>query len=740
MSRSFAHVFSPITRRAFLARSGALIVTFSLAPLDVLAQQAKLPGSLDGAPLLEAWIRIGADGSVTVFTGKAELGQGVKTALLALAAEELGIAPQRIALVTADTSRTPNEGYTAGSNSLKDSGTAIQNAAAQVREILIGRAAVRLGIPAEGLTVQDGSVVASDGRRVGFGALAADGYAQVRAEPQSRLKDPRRYAFVGKGLSRVDIPAKVTGGIAYVQDVRLPGMLHARIVFPPSYGARLVAADVEEAAKLPGVIRIFRDGSVLGVIAEREFQAIRAMRLLAAGARWEEHATLPQGDLYAALQALPSDTIVNVDTHTATAAPTKVLEATYRRAYQMHGAIGPSCAVALFNNDALTVWTHSQGVYPLRASIAELLRMSPDRVRCIHAEGSGCYGHNGADDAAAHAALLARAVPGRPVRVQWMREQEHLFEPYGPAMITKVNAGLDANGAIVDWSFDVWSNSHSTRPGGAGNLMPAWYVETPFEQPVPKPIPMPEGGGDRNSIPLYALPSVRVVHHFIHDMPVRVSALRSLGAYMNVFSIESFVDELAQAAGADPVAFRLRHLADGRARDVVSAAATRFGWEGFQARRGVGRGFAFARYKNLAAYCAVAAEVAVEHETGRARLVRAAAAVDSGQAVDPDGLRNQIEGGIVQSMSWTLFESVSFDAARIVSVDWSAYPIARFADVPDRIDVEVIDRPGQPFLGTGEAAQGPAAAAIANAIAHATGKRLRDLPLTRERIKAAIGV
>jgi CO/xanthine dehydrogenase Mo-binding subunit len=732
------------SRRVFLAHTSALVVTFALAPFDATAQEggspAKLPGSLATTPSLDAWIRVDPDGRVTLFTRQAELGQGVKTALLALAAEELGIAPQGIALVTADTSRTPNEGYTAGSNSMKDSGTAIQNAAAQVREILIARAADKLGVPADRLAARDGSIVTEDGRRIGFGDLVADGYASVRAQPQSKLKDPSRYAIVGKSLPRVDIPAKVVGGAAYIQDVRLPGMLHARIVFPPSYGAQLRDADVDAAAKLPGVVKVVRDGSLLAVVAEHEFAAIRAMRLLAGGARWIEHASLPQGDLHAALQALPSDTIINADTHTSTTAPARVLEATYRRAYQMHGAIGPSCAVGLLKDDALTVWTHSQGVYPLRAALAELLRMPPERVRCIHVEGSGCYGHNGADDAAAHAALLARALPGRPVRVQWMREQEHLFEPYGAAMSTKLRGGLAADGSIVDWSFDVWSNSHSTRPGGAANLMPAWYVETPLRQPVPRPIPMPEGGGDRNSIPLYTLPSVRVVHHFIPDMPVRVSALRGLGAYMNVFSIESFVDELAQAAGADPVAFRLRHLSDRRARDAVSAAATRFGWEGFATRRGHGRGFAFARYKNLGAYCAVAAEVAVDHDTGRPRLVRAAAAIDSGQAVNPDGLRNQIEGGIVQSMSWTLFEAVSFDATRITSADWSAYPIARFDDVPDRIDVDVLDRPGQPFLGTGEAAQGPTAAAIANAIANATGVRVRDLPLTRERIKAAIGV
>ena len=730
-----------MTRRAFLMRTGAVVVLFTLAPPRLPAQgAAKLPGSLNATPLLDAWIRVGADGSVMLFTGKAELGQGVKTALLALAAEELGIGPGRIAIVTADTSRTPNEGYTAGSNSMKDSGTAIQHAAAQVREILVGRAAAKLGVPSERLRAQDGQVIADDGRAVPFAELAVERYAEVRAEPQSKLRNPATYTIVGKALPRVDIPAKVTGGAAYVQDIRLPGMLHARVVFPPSYAARLADVRTADVERLPGVVKVVRDGSVLAVIAEREFQAIRAMRALAAAARWSGQASLPRGDPFAALLALPSDAIVNADVHGATAPAARTLEATYRRAYQMHGAIGPSCAVALLKGDELTVWTHSQGVFPLRAALAELLRMAPARVRCIHAEGAGCYGHNGADDAAAHAALLARALPGRPIRVQWMREQEHTWEPYGPAMIAGVRAGLDASGAIVDWNFDVWSNSHSTRPGGAGNLMPAWLIETPFSQPVPKPIPMPEGGGDRNSIPLYALPNVRVVHHFIADMPVRVSALRALGGYVNVFAIESFVDELAHAAVADPVAFRLRHLNDPRARAVIAAAATRFGWEGYQRRSGQGRGFGFARYKNLGAYLAVAVEVAVDRETGRARTLRAAACVDSGQIVNPDGLRNQIEGGILQSMSWTLFEAVAVDGTHLGSTDWASYPIARFADVPERIDVDIIDRPGEAFLGTGEAAQGPTAAAVANAIADATGARLRDLPLTRDRIKAAIGV
>jgi len=372
-----------------------------------------------------------------------------------------------------------------------------------------------------------------------------------------------------------------------------------------------------------------------------------------------------------------------------------------------------------------------------------MLRMPKEQVRCIHVEGSGCYGHNGSDDAAADAALLARALPGRPVRVQWMREQEHAWEPFGPAMVVKVKASLDAAGSIADWDYAVWSNTHSGRPGPAGALLAARDLDNPFPQPPPKPIPMPEGGGDRNSIPLYQLPSAHVVYHFLPTMPLRVSALRALGAPMNIFAIESFMDELAAAAGADPVAFRLTHLKDERAREVISAAADRFGWaqrprDAASRSSGHGFGFAFARYKNLAAYCALACEVEVERHTGRARMVRAVAAVDAGQVVNPDGLANQIEGGILQSMSWTLFESVTFDQTRITSVDWATYPALRFSAVPDAIEVHIINRPGQPFLGAGEAGQGPSAAALGNAIADATGHRLRDLPLSRERIRAAL--
>jgi len=735
-----------LSRREFLAAGGALVVGFSLGRVsDLFAQQPKdgpkLPGSLASTPMLDAWIRIGADGAISVCTGKAELGQGVKTALMQIASEELGVQPASIKLITADTRTTPDEGYTAGSNSMKDSGTAIQNAAAQVREILIARAADKLAFSADKLQARDGFIVTDDGRRVAFGELVGDNVTHVRAQPQSKLKDPRAYAIVGKAFARVDIPAKVAGGAAYVQDIRLPGMVHARVIRPPAYGARLRDVKVADAETLPGVIKIVRDGNFLAVVAEREFQAIVAMRALATNASWETRGRLPDPtDIYGTLRRLPADAIVDLDVKGPASASARRIEASYRRPYQMHGAIGPSCAIALMKDGTLTVWTHSQGVYPLRKSIAELLRMAEDRVQCVHAEGAGCYGHNGADDAAADAALIARALPDRPVRVQWMREQEHAWEPYGPAMMADVKAALDAEGNVVEWTYDVWSNAHSTRPGGAGNLLPAWHLETPFSQPVPKPIPLPEGGGDRNAIPLYKFPNARVVHHFIPSMPVRVSALRALGAYANVFAIESFIDELAAAANVDPIDFRLRHLDDPRARDVITMAATRFGWATYPVSKARGRGFAFARYKNLGAYVAVAVDIEIDRESGRVKVLRAVAAVDSGQPVNPDGIRNQIEGGIVQSASWTLYEAVSFDTTAITSTDWGSYPIARFADVPGSVDVHVIERPGAPFLGTGEAAQGPTAAALANAIANATGARLRELPLSRTRVKAAIGV
>jgi CO/xanthine dehydrogenase Mo-binding subunit len=486
---------------------------------------------------------------------------------------------------------------------------------------------------------------------------------------------------------------------------------------------------------MSGVLKVVRDGRFLGVIAEREWQAIQAMRALAAAARWDEEASLPDpAGIYETLLALPSTPDVIAEKGRREPAG-KRLEATYRRPYQIHGSIGPSCAVAQLAGGKYTLWTHSQGVYPLRDALAEMLGAAKERVHCIHVEGSGCYGHNAADDVAADAALLARALPGRPVRVQWMREDEHAWEPFGPAMLSRAAATLDANGRIADWQYEVWSNTHSTRPGKAGYLLAATHLERPFQAPPPKALPQPEGGGDRNAIPLYDLASLRVVHHFIPRMPLRVSALRALGAYANIFALESFMDELAAAAQADPVEFRLRHLRDERARAVVQLAAQKFGWTSYERRPRRGRGFAFARYKNLAGYIALALEVEAERDTGTLRLVHAVAAADSGEAVNPDGIANQIEGGILQSASWTLSEEVTFDRTRITSRDWGRYPILRFREIPARVEVHVIDRPGEPFLGTGEVAQGPTAAALGNALADATGVRVRELPFSSRRLR-----
>src|SRR6185369_10037295 len=517
-----------LNRRGFIARSGALVVSFSLLPRLAGAQAGKLPGSLSKEPMLDAWIRVGADGRITVFTGKAELGQGIKTALVQVAAEELVVEPSRIELVTADTGRTPDEQYTSGSQSMQESGTAILHAAAQTRAALAALAAKRLGVPLEQLTIREGAV-----NGVAYGELVAGQALHVRAQPQSPLRDPMTRTVMGKPLARVDIPAKLTGQPIYVQDLRLPGMVHARVLRPPSYGARLKALDSAAAAAMPGVLKVVRDGSFVALVAEREYQAVTAARALAAAAQWDERVNLPESkEIYQKIATLPSENTV-IHENGKSGAGAAMMEAEYRRPYQMHASIGPSCAVALYRDEALTVWTHGQGVYPLRGAIAEMTGLPAERVRCIHMEGAGCYGHNGADDAAADAALLARALPGRAVRVQWMREDEHGWEPYGPAMLSKVRGRVSADGAVEDFQYEVWSNTHSTRPGPAGSLAAAWQVEKPFAPPPPRPIPQPAGGGDRNAIPLYKFANSRVVHHFVTEMPLRVSALRGLGAYMN---------------------------------------------------------------------------------------------------------------------------------------------------------------------------------------------------------------
>ncbi|MBP1851724.1 xanthine dehydrogenase family protein molybdopterin-binding subunit [Rhizobium halophytocola] len=738
-----------INRRGFLGSAGALVLSFTI-PQEGFAQSAEgsdgspekapeLQGDLSSTPSLDAWIRIDADGSITVFTGKAELGQGTKTSLRQVAAEELEVEPGTINLITADTGRTPDEGYTAGSMTMPNSGTAIRYAAAQVRQILIQQASAKLGVPVEQLKADGGKVLGPNGATLSYGEIVSNDLLHVDADPMTKIKPPGNYRAIGKPFARVDIPAKVTGGEAYVQDMRPEGMVHARVVRPPSYSARLTDLDETTAKGMPGVISIIRDGDFLAVVAEQEFQAIQAMRVLERAARWQEQQGLPdQTDLPTFLQSAVTEVGVVNSAGAETVKGAKTLKAQFTRPYQMHGSIGPSAAMAKMEGDQLTVWTHTQGVYPDRGAIAEMLGMEEDKVRCIHTEGSGCYGHNGADDAAGDAALIATKLPGRAIRVQWMREQEHLWEPYGPGMLTRVEAVLDDEGKIVNWHYDLWSNNHSSRPGSAGALLAGRLMQKHFQPDAQKLKISPSGNGDRNAIPLYDIPNQRVNWHFIPDMPVRASAMRALGAYCNVFSLESFMDELADAAGADPVEFRLRHLSDKRAIKVIETVADKFGWNSDPMPEGRGRGFAFAKYKNHASYLAIALEAEVDRVSGEIRISNVVAAVDCGEAVAPDNIVNQTQGGILQSLSWTLYEEVHFNRTRITSADWSAYPILRFSAVPDRIDVHVVDNPGLPYLGVAEAAQGPTSGAIGNAVRRAAGKRIYDLPFSRERMRDAL--
>jgi CO/xanthine dehydrogenase Mo-binding subunit len=720
---------------------GGIVLSFNLGPRLVPAQQpAKLPGSLDANRMLDGWIRISVDGNATVFTGKVELGQGILTALAQIAAEELDLPLARVSIISGDTSRTPNEGQTAGSQSIEASGTALRMAGAEVRSILVDLAARRWGVASDTLKVRNGIISATDGRQVAYGELAGDTNLHREAAARAKPKPAEEHKIVGKPMPRLDIPAKITGGAAFVQDLRLPGMLHGRVVRPPRYGTKLDSFDEAKVKAMPGVVAVVRDGSFLGVVAAREEQAIKARAVLAASAKWTGGPELPEpATIYEHLMALRSEDKVISERHAPLPARVNTVEATYHRPYQAHASIGPSCALAELKDGKLTVWTHSQGVFPLRATLARTLKIQPGDIRCIHMEGAGCYGHNGADDVALDAALLARAIGGHPIRVQWMRDDEFMWEPYGPAMTMRAR-GAVADGRIVDWNYDVWSQSHNMRPGDLDgiNLLASWYL-TDAKKPGPaRMAPQPNGAGDRNAVPLYDLPSQRITHHLIKDMPIRTSALRTLGAYSNVFAIESFMDELAAAAGADPVAFRLAHLTDPRARAVIEAAAKAARWKAGETGRNLrGRGIGFARYKTTAAYNAVIVEIEVDRATGFVKVPRAWTAVDCGQIINPNGLTNQIEGGIIQSTSWTLREEVRFDKTGILSRNWETYPILTFPEVPE-VETVLIDRPNERSLGAGEASQGPTVAAIANAFAAATGRRIRDLPYHPKRVRAAL--
>ncbi|HTE96191.1 MAG TPA: molybdopterin cofactor-binding domain-containing protein, partial [Bradyrhizobium sp.] len=574
-------------------------------------------------------------------------------------------------------------------------------------------------------------------RSVSFWECADDALFDCEVDEAIAVIPPADYRVVGKAALRRDLPDKIAGRPRFIQDMVLPGMLYGRVVRPSHGFAGLVSLDESKVRSMQGFTAIVREGSFVGVLAEREDTAISAQQALRRAALWSDGGSLPQ-DIHSWLKehAVEHRVINQKEDATTRSRAANALEAVYSKPYISHASIGPSCAIAQFEGDKLTVWSHSQGIFNLRRDLAIVLGMHEEAIVVRHVEGAGCYGHNGADDAALDAALLARAVRGRPVQVQWMRDDEFAWAPCGPAMAFMLRAALDSQGNIVDWQHDLWSNGHSSRPGRAANpaLLAAWHLSKPYERPSAINMPLPAGAADRNAIPIYDFPNQRVVNHYVREMPVRTSALRSLGAYANVFAIESFMDELAQAAGMDPIAFRLRHLKDPRGRAVIEAAVRRAEWSRWKPAEGRGHGIGFARYKNLGAYCAAVAEVEVGHDVRVNRLILA---VDVGLVINPDGVINQIEGGAIQSTSWTLKEQVKLGVRGIASLGWEDYPILKFSEVPI-VEVELVDRPELPAVGAGEAAQGPTAAAIANAVTHALGLRLRDLPLTHERIAVAI--
>jgi nicotinate dehydrogenase subunit B len=703
-----------------------------------MSDAAKLPVSLAANPRLSSWIRFSPEGHVTISPGKVEIGQGIVTALAQIAADELDVDIGRVRMVRATTAGSPNEGVTSGSLSVQQSGRAIRQVCAEVRQIFVAVASDRLGVGTEALEIKDGTLSGPGNIRTSYWELADDVSLDRDATPGAVPKPSSQRTLAGSSIARVDIPDKVFAHPRFIHDSALPGMLHGRVLRPEISGAKLVELSEDRARGIAGLVAIVRDGDFAGVVSETEDGAVSALDALRKGAIWSAGEALPDEDRLAEwLKAQPTEsTIIDRRTASEPGEKKRTIRRQYTRPYIAHASIAPSCAMAQWDGDRIHVWTHSQGVYLLRNDLAAVLKLPLENITVEHMEGAGCYGHNAADDVALDAVLLAKAAAGRPVRVQWSREDEMSHAPFGAAMAIEIEADLDAQGEIVDWRHSIWSNGHAARPGRAA--LPALLAGTEIANPFPRTISTnpPQangGGGDRNSVPLYDFPAWQIESHRLLTMPVRTSALRTLGGQGNVFAIECFLDELTRERGEDPVAFRLRHLSDARAQDVIRSVARRANWKP-EKRPGVGYGLGFARYKNTGAYCAVVAEIEGAEDI---RVKRLTIAVDVGEAINPDGVINQIEGGAIQATSWVLKERVRFDRKRITSTSWTAYPILRFSEVPE-VDVEVIPRPEIDPVGAGEAAHGPVTAAIANAVFDALGVRVHDLPITRERLIAAM--
>jgi CO/xanthine dehydrogenase Mo-binding subunit len=734
--------FGEMSRRDFLKASGVLIVAFSaVGPLDFSGVAAAAAQESIGVPAdwLDSWLAIAEDGSVTLFTGKVDLGTGVETAMAQIAAEELDVAFDRVTVVQGDTALTVDQGATTGSQSIARGGPQVRQAAAEARLALLEMAAVRLDAPVEALNTREGvvSVRATPARSVTYGELVRGGRFELRMAGAAQPKTPDAYHIVGQSIHRVDIPSKVTGQAVYVQDVRLPGMLHGRLVMPSGIGSSLLEVDESSVSDIPGAQVIVRRNFV-GVVAPREEHAIRAAQQLRV--TWSSWEGLPgMDDLYSELRRTPArdEIIAEVgDVQASLRRAAKALEATYLFPFQTHGSIGPSCAVADVKDSQATVWSPTQGSHGMRTVVAAALGLPAENVRVIWVQGSGSYGPIAGNDVTVDAALMSQAV-GRPVRVQWTRQEEHRWGTAGPAMVMDLRGGVDADGRIAAWEYEVFSPSHFYNDRLAEQLV----AGLPLVPEGPPSRPTPWGGEPR--IPYAMDGAVRAVLHQLQATPLRSQPLRAPGQVGTTFAHESFIDELAAAAGVDPIEFRLRHLKDARAVAVLTAVAERAGWDARPSPRhdtggaspADGRGIALVQRSGT--YVAMVIEVAVDAQNGGVRLKRAVVAHDCGLIINPDGVVNQVEGNVIQAASRVLKEEARFDRSNVTTVDWASYPILTFAEVPE-IEVVLIDRPDVAASGSGEAASCPVGAAISNAIFDATGARLRQVPFTPERVMASI--
>lgn len=720
------------SRRNFLKGSGALFIAIPFAPTLAVAQGAAAR-TVDAAQV-DAYLALNPDGTATIYSGKVDLGTGLRAAFPQIAAEELGLPIDRIKLVEGDTALTPDQGPTSGSNGIPKGGMQLRRAAATARQHMIRLGAEKLGRPASELDAMDGEVrPKTGGAGLSFASLISDRGFELKLDPKAPVRDPKTYRYVGKHVPRPDIPAKVTGRHVYMHDLEVPGMLHGRVVRPPKIKARLDTVDDASIAAIPGA-RVVRIKNFIGVVAPDEWDAVRAAKMLKA--TWSGGG-LPVddkglADYVRASKQIGDETLdQRGDFDAAYASAPKKITADFYWPAQSHASMGPSCAIADVKDGEATIWCSSQGTHRYRKHFAAMLGIPASKTRVHYLDGAGCYGMNGHEDAAADAAFLSRAV-GQPVRVQWMREDEHGLDPKGPPQVITQEAAMSDDGKILAWRTQMWCPKPTDKLPTIPLLAPA---ETESKQ-VPG---ISTGSLSSGGKPPYDIPNLQVQVHWLEDTPLRPSHLRAPGKIGNCLAVETFMDEMALIAGKDPVEFRLAYLSDPRGREAVQRVAQLFGWEArAQPRRdGKGRGVGYTQYKGDETYVAIAMDVEVDQPSGRIRVVRVAATHDCGQIISPDGVRAQVEGCILQTIGRTLFEEVKFDRDHVTSRDWSTYPILTFPDVPD-LKIELIDRPTEPPRGAGEAATAPVAAALANAVFDATGIRLRRVPFTAPRVKAAL--